>query len=96
MKTRREIERTLKQHKPFLTKEFGVSRIGIFGSHVRGEESRESDIDVLVEFGQPIGWEFIDLKEFLERALGMKVDLVTGRAIKPRMRERILKEVVFA
>lgn len=96
MKTRQEIARTPKQHKFFLAKQFGVSRIGIFGSYVRGEESRESDIDILVEFGQPIGWEFIDLKEFLERVLAMKVDLVTERAIKPRMRERILKEVVFA
>jgi len=96
MKERREIEKTLKELKPFLMKKFKVKEIGIFGSYVRGEESEESDIDILVEFSEQIGWEFIDFKEYLEDVLGMSVDLVTMKALKPQLKDRILEEVIYA
>ena len=96
MKTRREVERLLRKHKTFLRERFGVRRIGVFGSCARGSRRKKSDIDILVEFDAPIGWEFIDLKEYLEEILGTKVDLVTTRALKPELRESILNEVVFA
>jgi len=96
MKTREEIKEILKKYKPFLKKKFKVKNIGIFGSYVREEESEKSDIDILVEFYVPIGWEFIDLKEFLEKILGKKVDLVTVNALKPQLKDSILREVVFA
>ncbi len=96
MKTRKEIEETLKRYKPLLREKFKVKEMGIFGSYIRGEESEESDVDILVEFYDPIGWEFIDLKEFLEEILGKEVDLVTVRALKPQLKDRILKEVVYA
>jgi hypothetical protein len=96
MKTKKEIKETLKRFKPILKEKFKVKEIGIFGSWVRGEESEESDVDILVEFYEPIGWEFIDFKEFLEEILGRKVDLVTMRALKPQLKEKILKEVVYA
>jgi len=96
MKTEEGIKETLKRFKPVLKEKFKVKEIGIFGSYVRGEGSKESDVDILVEFSAPIGWEFIDLQEFLEEILGRKVDLVTVRALKPQLRDKILKEVVFA
>jgi len=96
MKAKEEIKETLQRFKPILKEKFKVKEIGIFGSWVRGEESEESDVDILVEFYEPIGWEFIDFKEFLEEILGRKVDLVTMRALKPQLREKILKEVVYA
>ncbi|MBL7073758.1 nucleotidyltransferase family protein [candidate division KSB1 bacterium] len=96
MKTREEIEKTLKRFKPILGEKFKVKEIGIFGSYVQGEESEESDVDILVEFYEPIGWEFIDIKEFLEEILGKDVDLVTVGALKPRLRDKILKEIVYA
>ena len=96
MKTRQEIEETLKKYKPFLREKFKVKRIGIFGSYVRGEESEKSDVDILVEFSAQIGREFIDLKDFLKDILGKEVDLVTARALKPQIKDNILKEVVFA
>ncbi len=96
MKTRMEIEETLKRHKPFLRDKFKVKEIGLFGSYVRGEESGKSDVDILVEFYAPIGWEFVDLKEFLEEILDEEVDLVTVGALKPRLRDKILREVVYA
>ena len=95
MKTRKEIEETLKKYKPFLREKFKVKEIGIFGSYVRGEESDKSDVDVLVTFDETIGWEFIDLKDFLEEILGKAVDLVTVNALKPQLRDEILKEVVY-
>lgn len=96
MKKREEIKEILKGFKPILRERFKVKQIGIFGSYVRGEESEESDVDILVEFSEPIGWEFIDLMEFLEKILGRKVDLVTVRALKPQIKDKILKEVVYA
>ncbi len=96
MKTREEIEETLKRFKPMLREKFNVKEIGFFGSYVRGEESETSDVDVLVDFFEPIGWEYIDFKEFLEEILGIEVDLVTVKALKPQLKEKILKEVVYA
>ena len=95
MKPEEEIEKTLKRLKPFLMEKFKVKKIGIFGSYVRGEASEDSDVDILVEFHEPIGWEFIDFKEILEEMLGKKVDIVTVRALKPQLRDKILKEVVY-
>jgi len=96
MKSQDGIRETLKKFKPILKDRFKVKEIGIFGSYARGEESAESDIDILVEFSEPIGWEFVDVKEFLEEILGREVDLVTVKALKPQIRERIMKEVVYA
>ena len=72
-----------------------MKEIGIFGSIVRGEESGRSDVDILVEFSEPIGWEFIDLKEYLSEILGLEVDLVTVGALKPQQRDKILREVNY-
>ncbi len=91
-----DIRNTLERAKPLLRKRFNVKKIGIFGSYARGEESKKSDVDILVEFYEPIGWEIVDLKELLEEALGMKVDLVVAKALKPRLAASILKEVVYA
>lgn len=95
MKTLHEIENELKTHKKALKERFKVKKIGIFGSVVRGEETRNSDIDILVELFEPIGWEFVDLKEYLEKILGRGVDLVTIKALKPQLTEVILKEVIY-
>ena len=64
--------------------------------YLRKVRSKVSDIDILVEFSDPVEWEFIDLKEFLESLLEVKVDLVTKNALKPQIRDRILNEVVYA
>jgi uncharacterized protein len=95
MKSLENIEKILKEHKSSLKNEFKVKEIGIFGSYVRGEESKESDVDILVEFYEPVGWEFFDLKEFLEEILDKEVDLVTVKALKPQIKDKILKEAIF-
>jgi uncharacterized protein len=88
----------LRHHEPILKKRFGVAKIGIFGSFVRGEERPESDVDVLVTFrnGEETFDHYMDCKFYLEDLFGRKVDLVMNGAIKPRLREYILGEVVYA
>jgi predicted nucleotidyltransferase len=95
MKSIKEITKTLEILKPKLREQFKVKTIGVFGSYVRGEQTPKSDIDVLVEFEEPIGlFEFMDLEFFLTDALGIKVDLVSKKALKPHIGKRILEEVV--
>ena len=90
------IQRELGKLKPYLREKYGVKKIGVFGSYARGEEKESSDIDILIELEKPIGWEFFYLKDYLEKKLGREVDLVTVNALKPRIRERILREVIYA
>jgi len=73
MKTLNEIRQTLRQHIPELRERFGVRRLAIFGSYARGEATPRSDVDILVEFDRPIGWEIVDLHDYLEDFLGIRV-----------------------
>lgn len=78
-----------------ILKEEGVTRAALFGSVVRGEDTKESDIDVLVDVPRGTGlFEFIDLQHKLQEALGKKVDLVTFKSIHPLLKESILNEQV--
>ena len=96
MKTLKEIKSTLETIKPTLKAQFKVKTIGVFGSFVRGEQKQQSDVDVLVEFEEPVGlFEFIDLEMYLSDLLGVKVDLVSKKALKPYIGKRILEEVVM-
>ncbi|MEK6755716.1 MAG: nucleotidyltransferase family protein [Bacteroidota bacterium] len=71
---------------------YGVKSLAIFGSVARNEATEESDIDILVEFGQPVGlFEFVRIKARLEKILNRPVDLVTPEALKKQLKERILK-----
>jgi len=96
MKELSKIKDIIKQHKRELEGRFKIKEIGVFGSYVREEEQKGSDIDILVEFREPVGlFEFMDLEEYLEKLLGGKVDLVSKKALKSRIGEYILKEVVY-
>ncbi|MEM1562099.1 MAG: nucleotidyltransferase family protein [Candidatus Bathyarchaeia archaeon] len=96
MRSLEEIKKVLTEHKGELRERFKVKEIGIFGSFVRGEQGKRSDIDILVEFEEPPSlFEFMDLEDYLSKMLGLKVDLVTREALKPKIRERILREVVY-
>lgn len=95
MRTIKEIQELLKRCKDEIEKEFKAEIIGIFGSYVRGEEKPESDVDVLVRFKEGATlFDLVGLAEFLEEQIGVKVDVVSERAIKPELKEQILKEVV--
>lgn len=90
------IKNTINQHMDFLEDTYKVKNIGVFGSVVRSENKETSDIDLLVEFSEPVGlFKFIDLEEYLSKILDRKVDLVTKKALKPAIREEILRETVY-
>lgn len=81
--------------KPDLEKAFHVKSIGIFGSTVRADFTPESDIDLIVDFDQPIGISFIDLADFLEQKMQTKVDLVSRNGIKPQYFIAIENDIVY-
>ena len=74
---------------------YGVKRVGLFGSCVRGEMTADSDIDILVEIEKDISLlDFVGIKLEIEEVLGRKIDLVEYNTIKPLLKERILNEQV--
>lgn len=86
--------RKLHEMLPELKEEYNVSYIGLFGSYVRGENTPESDLDVLVEFSRtPTIFRFVNLENRLSDSLGVKVDLVMKNALKPNIGKYILREV---
>ena len=90
-----EIRRKLVELKPVMKENFKVKTIGLFGSYVKGREKEKSDLDILVEFEEPISLlKFIALENYLSDSVGVKVDLVEKSALKPRIGKRVLKEVV--
>jgi hypothetical protein len=95
-KSIQKIKRILLSHKQDLSDKYGVREIGVFGSYVRSEHRKNSDIDILVELEKPMGFfKFIRLERYLSELLGAKVDLVTKNALKPYIGQRILAEVIY-
>lgn len=91
-----EVKKILLAHKQELKEKYGVKEIGIFGSYLRKENRESSDIDILVEIEKPTGFfKFIRLERYLSELLGAKVDLVTKKALKPYIGQRILDEVIY-
>jgi len=91
-----EIQEVLRVVKPDLAKQYHVREIGVFGSYVRGQQTKRSDVDILVDFDQTISaFSYVRLKAELTERLGQKVDLVAKKALKPRIGKRILDEVVY-
>jgi uncharacterized protein len=77
-----EIVELLEEQLPYLAAEFGVKRIGLFGSYARNTAGEASDVDLVIEFEQPIGLRFIELAEHLEYVLGRRVDLLTPAGLQ--------------
>lgn len=94
MKSKREIFQLLGENRKTI-RDFGVKKIGIFGSVVRGEENKTSDVDVLVEFEKNTFDSYMNLLFFLEELFGCKVDLVMKSAVKPLIKENILSETIY-
>lgn len=93
---RGSLQKNLKSLKPTLSRKFHVKRLGLFGSCVRGQMRRSSDIDVLVEFSRRVDLlDFVALEKFLADQTGVKIDLVSAKAIRPEFRGTILNEVVY-
>lgn len=95
MKTLEEIKQVLKQHKPELEEKFKVDSIAVFGSYARGDQSEDSDVDILVKFREPVGFLFIHLADDLEELLGLKVDLLTEDGIKSNRRRYVEEDLTY-
>jgi len=95
MQTLGEIKENLTALKSKLSEDFAVERIGVFGSFARNEQNDDSDIDIIVEFSRPVGYEFFRLQRFLEERLGRKIDLATTAMLKQRIRKSVLNEATF-
>jgi predicted nucleotidyltransferase len=93
MLTKEKIVKLLQEQHPYLATEFGVSKIGLFGSYAKGQSGDASDIDLIVEFERPIGFRFIDLVDYLENLLGHKVDVLTPAGVQNIRIERVARSI---
>ena len=93
--TRLSIIARLRRLRPVLARRYGIKSLMLFGSYARGEQSARSDVDLLVEFKEPIDlFRYIEIENYLSDEIGTKFDLVMPDALKPRLRERINNEAV--
>ncbi len=98
MKQLEELKAQLAQLKPALERDYHVTQLGIFGSYVRGEQTEDSDIDILIDFDPNYRFglfTFCHIENQMSDTLGRKVDLVMKRALKPTIGQRILQEVIY-
>ncbi|HMK48486.1 MAG TPA: nucleotidyltransferase family protein [Thermodesulfovibrionales bacterium] len=98
VKSVEDVKAILKEHKADVVQKYQVREIGIFGSFVRGEQKRRSDVDILVGFApgnMPGLLKLIEMERYLQRLLKKKVDLVEKSGIRPELKKGILKEVVY-
>ncbi len=95
MSTLEELKAKLEAIKPILKEHYKVETIGIFGSYSRGEQTKKSDLDILVTFSEPIGvYGFIEVQDFIKKKLGVKVDLVQRGALLPIIKDQVLRETI--
>lgn len=92
---RDEVLKVLSEHRDELHRQFGAKSLALFGSVARDEATETSDVDLLVEFDRPTGlFGLIQLQQRLETMLGCKVDVGTAAGLRPRIRERVLREAL--
>ena len=96
MKDLEEISNILRSHRSELQNRFHVEEIALFGSYARGEQTEASDLDILVTLSAPLGWEFVDLHDYLTELLETNVELLTRGAIdrKPLLRHFIENDLI--
>ena len=95
MKSLAQIQNTLSSRKGEMSQRYHVKNMAIFGSYARNEQKKSSDLDILVEFKSPIGMEFIDLANYLEGLLKVRVDLVSRNGIKPKYYKVIKNDLKY-
>ena len=96
MKTLNEIKQILSERKSWLCETYQITELGIFGSYARGEQTQDSDVDVLIDYEKaPTLFELVNLRDFLRDLIGLPVDIVTKKGLKPRIRDQVLSEVIY-
>jgi predicted nucleotidyltransferase len=94
MRTKEEILRILQEEKPELIRRYGLKRLALFGSYARDDQREDSDVDVMVEVEPSIGLRFVEMADRIEDALGIRTEVVSRRAIKPRYWEVIKEDLI--
>ena len=85
---RKDVVDILRRELPYLRNNYHIKRLGIFGSFAKQKQKSNSDVDIIVEFESPIGLNFVELTEYIEKLLGRKVDIITNEGVKSiRVRE---------
>ena len=93
--TRAEVLEKLRAHRPTLVERFGVVELAVFGSFARDEATDESDLDILVRFDGPATWRtYLGVQFYIEDLLGLRVDLVTDKALRSEFRPYVEREAV--
>lgn len=96
MKSLEEIKQILNNNCELLSEKYKARVIGVFGSYVRGEQKKGSDVDILVEFNETVSLlKLVSLENFLTDFIGMKVDLIPKEDIRPELQKQILKEAIY-
>jgi predicted nucleotidyltransferase len=96
MKKLKAIKKKLEELKPVLKERFKVTEIGIFGSWIREENKETSDLDILVEFEEPVSLlGVVKLENYLSERLDIKVDLIPQKDVREELKERIFKEAIY-
>ncbi|MFH0940289.1 MAG: nucleotidyltransferase family protein [Candidatus Omnitrophota bacterium] len=84
----------LRKQMPYLKSAYGVKRIALFGSFATGKQKKGSDIDMVVTFAKPLGLKFIELAEYLEKALGRKIDILTPEGVKGIRIKKVSRDII--
>lgn len=99
MTTKNQVLKLLRNKRSYLSTEFNVKKIGIFGSYAKGSPRESSDIDIIVEFHGPVGFKFMELTEYLESLLGKKVDIMTPDGLRgirvPYVARNIKENIIY-
>jgi len=99
MTTFDKVKNIVTEEKNVLAANYNVAGVSVFGSVARGEETDESDIDMLVDFHEPIGlFKLVALESYLTKKLGQKVEIATRKSLSPYIKDSILKEeqIIYA
>lgn len=93
MTTLDQVKKVITEEKDTLTKKYNVARIGVFGSVVRGEDTKDSDIDLIVDFSEPIGlMDLVGLEFYLSDKIGKKVEIATRKSLSPYIKDKVFKQ----
>jgi hypothetical protein len=93
MLTQEKILQVLKKEMPYFTTEYGVKKIGIFGSYAKEMQTEQSDIDLFVEFDRPIGLKFMEFDDYLEKLFGRNTDILTPAGIKSIRLKHVARDI---
>jgi len=90
------IVKQLTRMKYDLERRYGVTKLGCFDCYIDHHHNRLCDINVYVELERPLGWKLFELKEYIEEKLGINIDILTPRAIKPALKEEVMASIHYA